>query len=188
VGVFFWTQCKPTCQLRLYCPMWLNRNYTFWQTSTTLITIKIIIIIIIRNPPAFLAVMANALTASLWFHGKGDRPWHGTWQSPLHCQTPIYKRHASSAGAAAEMAASRKQSKYTAPPGSYLFQPTALETLGPINESAVQFLNNLGLRIASTSAEDNQGLYLSQRLSIALQRYNAILLHESFVTDDDPGY
>jgi len=86
------------------------------------------------------------------------------------------------------MAASRKQSKYTAPPGSYLFQPTALETLGPINESAVQFLNNLGLRIASTSAEDNQGLYLSQRLSIALQRYNAILLHESFVTDDDPGY
>ena len=29
--------------------------------------------------------------------------------------------------------------KYAALPGSYLFQPIALETLGSINESAVQF-------------------------------------------------
>jgi len=49
---------------------------------------------------------------------------------------------ASSAGAAAEMAASRKVTKYAQLSAAYLVQPIALETLGPINESAVEFLNN----------------------------------------------
>ena len=64
---------------------------------------------------------------------------------------------ASSAGATAEMAASRKQAKYAALSGSYAFQPIALETLGPINESAVQFLNALGHKITSVSADDKRG-------------------------------
>ena len=34
-----------------------------------------------------------------------------------------------------------------------MFQPIALETLGPINESAMQILNGLGHRITSVSAE-----------------------------------
>ena len=77
---------------------------------------------------------------------------------------------ASSADAAAEMAASRKQAKYAALSGSYVFQPIALETLGPINESAVQFLNDLGHRITSVSTDDKEAQFLFQRLSIALQR------------------
>jgi len=93
---------------------------------------------------------------------------------------------ASSAGAAAEMAASRKQAKYAALSGSYVFQPIALETLGPVNESAAQFLNDLGHKITSVSADDKEGQFLLQRLSIALQRFNAILLHESFGSDVDP--
>ena len=64
------------------------------------------------------------------------------------------------AGAAAEMAASRKQAKYAAKAaalsGSYVFQPIALETSGPINESAVQFLNDLGHRITSVSTDDKE--------------------------------
>ena len=50
---------------------------------------------------------------------------------------------ASSVAAAAEKAASRKQTKYAALAGSYVFQPIVLETLGPINETTVQFLNIL---------------------------------------------
>ena len=61
--------------------------------------------------------------------------------------------------------------------GSHMFQPIALETLSPINESAVQLLNGLGHRITSVSADDKEGQFLFQRLSIALQRFNAILLH-----------
>jgi len=93
--------------------------------------------------------------------------------------------HASSAGAAAEMAASRKQATYATLSGSHMFQPIAVETLGPINESAVQFLSDLRHRITSVSADDKEGQFLFQRLSIALQRFNAILLHESFGNDDD---
>ena len=55
-----------------------------------------------------------------------------------------------------------------------------------INESAVEFLNTLGHRIAAISSDDKEGQFLFQRLSIALQRFTAILLHESFVSDADP--
>jgi len=82
----------------------------------------------------------------------------------------------------AETAASRKQAKYAYAvlSGSHMFQPIALETSGPINESAVQFLNHLGHKIISVSAHNKEGRFLFKRLSIALQRFNAILLHESF--------
>ena len=63
---------------------------------------------------------------------------------------------ASSAGAAAEMAASRK-AKYAALSGSFMLQPIAMETLVPINESAVQFLNDLCHRITSVSADHREG-------------------------------
>jgi len=42
------------------------------------------------------------------------------------------------------MAASRKLAKYASLSAAYLVQPIALETLGPINESAAEFLHNLG--------------------------------------------
>ena len=54
-----------------------------------------------------------------------------------------------------------------------MFQPIAMETLGPINESAAQFLNDLGYRIISVSADDKEGQFLFQRLyrSAEIQRY-----------------
>ena len=52
---------------------------------------------------------------------------------------------------------SRKQSKYATLSESHMFQPIALETLGSINESAVQFLNDLGHRITSVSADHREG-------------------------------
>jgi len=58
--------------------------------------------------------------------------------------------------------------------------------MGQINESAVQFLNDFGHKITSVSADDKEAQFLFQRLSIALQRFNAILLHESFESDVDP--
>jgi len=56
-----------------------------------------------------------------------------------------------------------------------------------ILESAVEFLNTLGHRIAAISSDDKERRqFLYQRLSIVLQRFNAIFLHESFVSDVDP--
>ena len=71
---------------------------------------------------------------------------------------------------------------------TYTFQPITLETLGPISESAAEFLNDLGHKITSVCADDKEGQFLFQRLrlSVGLQRFNAILPHESFGSDDDP--
>jgi len=119
-------------------------------------------------------------TISVWFHGNGARPSRWTLADSY------IQASASPAGAAAEMAASRKLAKFASLSGAYVVQLIALENLGPINESAVEFLNNLGHRITLVSFDDKEGQFLYHRLSIALQRFNAILLHQSFVSDVDP--
>ena len=77
-------------------------------------------------------------------------------------------------GAVAEQAAQRKVEKYI-----------AVENLGAMNSSAVDFINTLGRRISSVSAgEDKESAFLFQRISITIQRFNSILLFESFLHDD----
>jgi len=53
------------------------------------------------------------------------------------------------AGSAAELAATRKLAKYSALWTQYDFQPVAMETLGPLNESACEFLNIRGRKIGT---------------------------------------
>ena len=87
---------------------------------------------------------------------------------------------AESAGAAAELVATRKTAKYTSLPASHSFHPIALETHGPINHSAVDFLTDLGHRISSVTGEEREKQFLFQRIAVVLQRFNAVLLHDSF--------
>ena len=58
----------------------------------------------------------------------------------------------------------------------YIFQPIAVETLGPINGSAVSFLSGLGRRIAEVLGESREGSFLFQRLSVLIQRSSSWLL------------
>ena len=53
-----------------------------------------------------------------------------------------------------------------------------------MNMSALNLLNDLGSKISSVSGDDREGHFLFQRLSVILQRYNAVLLYESFVQSD----
>ena len=89
---------------------------------------------------------------------------------------------ARSGGAAAEQAAGRKIAKYDllAQTGR-LFQPVAAETLGPVNQSSIAFFSELG-RI---SGENREPSFLFQRISITVQRFNSILLHNSFSSDEE---
>jgi len=73
------------------------------------------------------------------------------------------------AAAAAEAAASRKEVKHSDLPASFSFQPIAVDTLRTINESAVDFLRELGRRISSKFQEERQTAYLFQRLSVTVQ-------------------
>jgi len=83
-------------------------------------------------------------------------------------------------GAAAEFVASHKMAKYVSLAASYIFFPIAVETQGPLSEEARQLLCDLGRRISASSGDDWEMSFLFQRISVVVQRFNAVLLHDSF--------
>jgi len=89
------------------------------------------------------------------------------------------------AGSAAEGAASRKELKYQAISSTHTFIPIAFETFGPINNKGISFLGELGRRLTDRSGDKRETSFLHQRLSIAIQRFNAICFHGSFVQHAD---
>ena len=84
------------------------------------------------------------------------------------------------AAAAAEAAASRKEAKYASISQTHLFFPLAFETLGPINQVGHDFISALGHRTTLVTDDPRETSFLYQRLSVALQRFNAVLLSNSF--------
>jgi hypothetical protein len=82
---------------------------------------------------------------------------------------------------AAEAAAARKTSKYSVLEHSYIFQPVAFETLGPLNACAIDFINSVGRRLRDISNDSREPSFLFQRLSVYVQRLNSVLLQNSFV-------
>ena len=58
-----------------------------------------------------------------------------------------------------------------------MFVPVAFETLGPVNAEGAEFLSELGRRISAVSGETK---FLFQRLSICVQRHNAIAFRGTF--------
>jgi len=94
-----------------------------------------------------------------------------------------------SAGSAAEAACVRKESKYSTLPSDLIFQPVAMETHGPLNASALNFLSEVGRRLSSVSGDPRETSFLFQRLSVIVQRFNSVLILDSFcTTDEDPDF
>ena len=80
------------------------------------------------------------------------------------------------AGAAAAKAEAHKRLKYAplTQLGDYIFYPVAIETLGPWGESATELCRDLGARLARVTGEARSLTFLKQRISVAIQRGNAI--------------
>jgi len=72
---------------------------------------------------------------------------------------------ARSAGAAADLAASRKEAKYTSLTNSYICQPIGIESHGALSLSALSFLTTLGERLTGTSGARALLLPLKSRTS-----------------------
>ena len=89
------------------------------------------------------------------------------------------------AGAVAEQAADRKCLKYADLSAAYEFQPVAVESHGPLSDTTLSFLVDLGRKISERSGEPLETQFLFQRISVLIQRFNSILYHESFVIEDD---
>jgi len=88
------------------------------------------------------------------------------------------------AGAAAEVAATRKEEKYAELDSRYLFEPIAVETLGVFNISVNSPLKEIGLNISLNTGDSRETGFLYQRISVLVQRFNAVLLHDSLTNDD----
>ena len=84
------------------------------------------------------------------------------------------------AGAAAERAAELKNAKYDHLTKNHIFVPLACEVSGVWCTEAIDFLQDRGSRIASSTGEKREPLFLFQRLSIALQKGNAACMMSSF--------
>ena len=62
----------------------------------------------------------------------------------------------------------------------YSFVPVAFETLGPVNAAATDFIDEIGQRCHAVSGDSREKAYLWQRLSMALQRFNAVCFRGTF--------
>jgi len=85
----------------------------------------------------------------------------------------------------AEMAANKKCQKYSELSTPYLFLPIAVETLGPMNDSAYEFFEILGRKITDMSGDSREVSFLFQRLLGIIQRFNAALFRDRFTLHDD---
>jgi len=59
----------------------------------------------------------------------------------------------------------------------HIFQPIAVESLGPINQSDGAFLSNVGRRLSIQSGDERETSFVFQTHSIVIQYFTAILLH-----------
>ena len=84
------------------------------------------------------------------------------------------------AGAAAEGAAKHKTDKYAELRRGIAFCPIAIETMGPINGEGDDFISKLGHRLSAATGDPRAGSFLYQRLSIIIQRCNAICFSGTF--------
>ena len=119
-------------------------------------------------------------------------PWQSrkslVWDVTVVC--PLADSYVASAApearSVAEQAAVKNSNKYTALTADFHFEPIAVEMLGLINESACDFLRLLAKKISQLSGDEWETAFLFQRLSILVQRFNSVLLHDSFIRDDCP--
>ena len=102
--------------------------------------------------------------------------------APSHLQAS-----ATTAGSAAAKAEASKNAKYTAISVTHAFVPLAFETLGSWGEEAQRFrpIKDLGKRITIVTGDTRETTYLRQRLSLAVERGNAISVTGSLAAETE---
>lgn len=113
----------------------------------------------------------DGVTLVPWSKGR-SLAWDAT------CPDTFAASHISStsqlAGAAANTAESSKKLKYNGLPQNVDFVPIGIETSGSWGEEGLNFVKQLGRRIATVTKDPRSGTFLLQRISLAIQRGNAI--------------
>ena len=84
------------------------------------------------------------------------------------------------AGSAARKAEDLKRTKYRELEGRNIFLPFAAETTGVIGPDALYFIGQIGQRMAITTGEVTHSSLMKQRISVAIQRVNAVSVLGTF--------
>ena len=113
----------------------------------------------------------DGVTLIPWSHGR-CLAWDVT--VPDTFAASHLDRTSVTAGAAAEHAAELKTSKYSDLSAHYDFVPVAVETMGSWSDNALLFVKTLGKRLTEATGDRQETFYLLQRISVAIQRCNAI--------------
>src|SRR6218665_3291284 len=87
---------------------------------------------------------------------------------------------AATARAAAEIADVRKTKKYRDLLKTHHFIPLAMETFGPINETGITFVAEIGRLLTHATDEARETSFIFQRLSVTIQRFNAVAFAGTF--------
>ena len=97
-------------------------------------------------------------------------------------------RTSSEVGAAAVSAESHKRRKYAGLSNAYVFEPFAVETLGPWGPGAHRLYRELAKRLTECSGDQRAGVFLGQRISLAIQRGNTASLLGTLPLGSDLGH
>src|SRR6218665_50558 len=121
-----------------------------------------------QEPPGLLRAdgkRPDGATLVPWSKGK-----YTTWDfTSIHtCAASYIRLTSTTAGSAAELAVSRKVTKYADLPATHNFVP--IESLGPVNTTGLEFIKELGQRITVATGDPMETVHLFQRLSICAQR------------------
>ena len=115
-------------------------------------------------------------------HGGRSLVWDVTVVSPL-AASYVDRASATDAGTVADMTATRKTEKYSTLSSAYRFEPIAVENPGVFSSTTLNFISELGRRICVHTGDARETSYLFQRISIMLQRFNSVLLHDTLPVD-----
>jgi len=86
-------------------------------------------------------------------------------------------------GAAAQKTAQNKIDEYSKLASTHIFYPFVIETAGTWHEMAIELAQEIGSRITTITEDTRETTFLFQRLSMALQRGNAVSFHNTMVTE-----
>ena len=121
----------------------------------------------------------DGMTIVPWSHGR-----HFVWD--FTCPDTLAPSHlrstAAEAGSAAKEAEERKATKYRSIAACHTFIPFAVETLGPMGPEAKAFYIDLGRRLRQHTGEPRSTSYLIQRVSMAIQKGNAVVMMGSLAS------
>ena len=88
------------------------------------------------------------------------------------------------AGAAAKQATSLKNTKYSDITSTHVFYAISMETAGSWDTQATELIEELDRRITEATEDPKETTYLFQRISITIQRGNALSFFNTYDRKD----